>query len=253
MIRQARGAALLLVLPLLLEQPRPAAGPTGAKIWVGRYQEIEAYLRTAECVNMEVLAFATRCSLRPGGPVARIAWRARPPGIYRGFRESYKAEIAAYEVDKLLKLDMVPPSVERRLDDTTGAAQLWVENVVDLKDNPVPDESIRNRWENEVGRMTMFDNFIGCRDRNPGNMLHDVSWNLILIDHSRAFSTSTELPRRMTRIDATLWKTMADLPGSRLQAALSPWLSKDEINALVERREKMKAEIKSLSGSIQSR
>jgi hypothetical protein len=252
MIRQAPGAALLLVLPFLLVQPQPAAGPTGAKIWVGRYQEIEGYLRTAECVNMEVFKFAARCSLRPGGPVARMAWRSLPPGVYRGFRESYKAEIAAYEVDKLLKLDMVPPSVERRLDDKTGAAQLWVENVVDSK-STTPDESIRNRWENELARMTMFDNLIGYRDRNTDNMLHDSSWNLILIDHSRAFSTSTDLPRKMTRIDATLWKTIADLPRSRLEAALSPWLSKDEIDAVIERREKMKAEIKSLPGSTRGR
>ena len=254
MIRKARGAALLLVLPLLLlGRPQPAAGPTGAKIWIGRYQEIEAYLRTAECVNMELLKFATRCSLRPGGPVARMAWRARPPGIYRGFRESYKAEIAAYEVDKLLKLDMVPPSVERRLDDKTGAAQLWVEDVVDSTTSPTPDESIRSRWENDLARMTMFDDFIGSRDRNTGNMLHDTSWNLILLDHSRAFSTDTELPRKMTRVDATLWKAMVDLPRSRLETTLSPWLSQDEIDAVIERREKMKAEIKMLPGSTRGR
>ena len=72
-----------------------------------------------------------RCTLRPGGPVARMAWKTLAPGIYRGFFASYKNEIAAYELDKLLKLDMVPPTVERQLQGITGAAQLWVENVVD--------------------------------------------------------------------------------------------------------------------------
>ena len=95
----------------------------GAKIWVGRYQEIEEYLRTAECVSMEVLLLANvmRCTLRPGGPVARMAWRALPPGVHRGFCESYRAEIAAYELDKLLKMDMVPPSVERQIQGNKGA------------------------------------------------------------------------------------------------------------------------------------
>ena len=79
----------------------------------------------------------TRCTLRPGGPVARMAWRALPPGVHRGFCESYRAEIAAYELDKLLKMDMVPPSVERQLQGNKGAAQLWVENVVDAMD-PAP-------------------------------------------------------------------------------------------------------------------
>ena len=61
-----------------------------------------------------------------------MAWRTLPPGIYRGFRESYKSEIAAYELDKLLKMDMVPPTVERQIDGSNGAAQQWVEHVVDL-------------------------------------------------------------------------------------------------------------------------
>ena len=66
--------------------------------------------RTAECVSMEVRCqYRARCTLPPGGPVARMAWRPLPPGVHRGFRESYKTEIAAYELDKLLKLDMVPP------------------------------------------------------------------------------------------------------------------------------------------------
>ena len=44
-----------------------------------------------------------------------MAWRAVQPGVDRGFRENYKTEIAAYELDKLLKMDMVPPSVERQI------------------------------------------------------------------------------------------------------------------------------------------
>ena len=124
-------AAVLACLAAFLDQGPPAAqaGP-GAKIWVGRHQEIEEYLRTAECVSMEMIVPSTgRCTLRPGGPVARMAWRPLRPGVHRGFRESYKAEIAAYALDKLLQLDMVPPSVERQLEGSRGAAQLWVEDV----------------------------------------------------------------------------------------------------------------------------
>ena len=42
--------------------------------------------------------------------------------------ESYKAEIAAYRLDRLLDLHMVPPIVERELDGRTGAAVMWIEN-----------------------------------------------------------------------------------------------------------------------------
>ena len=107
-----------------------------AKIWVGRNQEIEEYPADRR-VRAHGLrpgsSGAGRCTFRPGGPIARMIWRSLPPGVYRGFRESYKAEIAAYEVDKLLKMDMVPPTVERQLEGHNGAAQLWVENIVDSR------------------------------------------------------------------------------------------------------------------------
>ena len=145
-----------------------AAQETSAKIWVGRYQEIEEYLRTAECVNLQKLGDIElgRCVLRPGGPVARIAWKTLN-GIYRGFFTSYKSEIAAYELDKLLKLDMVPPSVERQLQGVTGAATLWVEKVDDLKGDPSPPSEVsRVAWDKQLARITMFDALIGNRDRN---------------------------------------------------------------------------------------
>ena len=248
MIRLRRVAVLLLCVLAYLGQGQLASTQRlGAKIWVGRYQEIEEYLRTAECVRAEIFGpdKPTRCTLRPGGPVGRMMWRSLPPGIYRGFRESYKAEIAAYEVDKLLKMDMVPPSVERQLEGNTGAAQLWVENVSGVKESASPGESNRADWEDQLARMTMFDNLIGYRDRSLGNMLRDVEWNLILLDHSRAFGEGTEL-RKMNRIDEGFWSKIESLTSNQLNAALRAWLDDNEIKAILDRREKMRAEIKSL-------
>jgi len=220
-----------------------------AKIWVGRHQEIEEYLRTAECVSLETLGpnRVVRCTVRPGGLFARMAWRPLPPGDYRGFRESYKAEIAAYEMDKLLGMDMVPPSVERQLQGSTGAAQLWVEDVSGVKAGDLPSGSLRDDWEAQLARMTMFDDLIGNRDRNLGNMLRDARWSLILLDHSRAFGTSTDLPRRLSRIDQGYWAKIEGLTRDRLDTALRTWLGEAEIQAILDRREKMRADIRSLS------
>ena len=55
-----------------------------------------------------------------------MAWKVLPPGTYNGFHESYKTEIAAYEMDKLLDLNMVPPTIERTIDKQTGAAVMWI-------------------------------------------------------------------------------------------------------------------------------
>ena len=105
-----------------------------------------------------------RCTLRPGGPIGNMVWRPLvpgPPGVRQGFRENYEAEIVAYELDKLLTLDMVPPTVERQIQGTKGSAQQWVEGVVDATDPTVPEGTDRIRWESDLLRMTMFDMLIG--------------------------------------------------------------------------------------------
>ncbi|MGH9257629.1 MAG: hypothetical protein ACRD3C_23975, partial [Vicinamibacterales bacterium] len=109
MIRLRRRVSLLLCLSVLLVAARLSAGQVasprpaelGSKTWVGRYQEVEEYLRTAECIRMEQLpGVSARCVLRPGGPVSRMHWFSLMRGVYRGFREDYKSNIAAYELDK---------------------------------------------------------------------------------------------------------------------------------------------------------
>ena len=246
-----RGVAVFLVCLPAFVGCHAQAGLTqglGAKIWVGRYQEIEEYLRTAECVSRQGTDpfKATRCTLPPGGPFARMAWRALQPGIYRGFWESYKTEIAAYEVDKLLKMDMVPPSVERQIQGVNGAAQLWVDNAFGVKEGDSPDGPHRVSWENQLTRMTMFDNLIGNRERNRGNMLRDAEWNVILLDHSRAFGAGSELPYKMSRIDRDYWTRIEGLTRSQLDPVLRAWLDENQIKAILDRRDKMRAEIKSL-------
>jgi hypothetical protein len=221
---------------------------TSSKTWVGRHHEIEEYLRKAECENIEVFTSTniTRCTFRPGGPVARMAWKVLPPGVYQGFKQSYKTEIAAYELDKLLKMDMVPPTVERTFQGHVGRAQQWVEKVVDARDVTSPDNRQRSHWEDQAVRMIMFDNLIGNRDRNRANMLRDPAWNLILLDHSRAFAPGRELLHKLIRIDEAYWATIEALTRSQLDAALAQWLDDNEIQAILDRREAMRAEIKLL-------
>ena len=92
----------------------------------------------------------------------------------------------------------------------------------------------------------MFDDLIGYRGSESGKYSPGAAWQLILIDHSRAFPASSELPRKLTKIDRALWDTMEKLTRAQLDAALKPWLDETEIAAVVERRERMRAEIKSL-------
>lgn len=242
---------LLVFLGLVQPLSTSPAQEVGAKAWVGRYQEVEEYLRTAECVGMEDIgkgsSAAKRCNLRPGGPAARMYWRPQIPGVYRGFKESYKADIAAYELDKLLKLDMVPPVVERELQGHKGSATLWVENLLAYGGVP-PSASDKSHWETQLTQMRMFDNVIGNKDRNLGNVARDAAWNVILLDHAKAFTAGTELTNNLTRIDQDLWARMDKLTRTQLDARLGPWLDENEIAGILDRLQKMKADIKKRFG-----
>jgi hypothetical protein len=89
----------------------------------------------------------------------------------------------------------------------------------------------------------MFDALIGNRDRSLGNMLRDATWNLFLIDHSRAFGVATELPLKLSRIDRAYWARIERLTREELDTALGAWLDEGQIKAILDRREKMKADI----------
>ena len=235
---------LAVSLQLLAARGQPPSNEGSAKTWIGRNQEFEEYLKTAECMSPEPLssARAMRCVLRPGGPIARMAWRS--PGLNPGFHERYKNDVAAYEVDKLLKLDMVPPSVLRQLNGAEGAAQQWIESVVAVRGDEPPQARYKAEWDNQLVRVTMFDNLIGNKDRNLGNMIRDARWNLFLLDHSRAFGVDSDLPNRMARIDDALWKRIEGLTQKQLDTALRELIDEDPIRAILDRRERMRGQIK---------
>ncbi len=47
-------------------------------------------------------------------------------GTELNFRDSYKYNIAAYRLGRLLGLDMIPPSVERKVGGTYTAVIWWI-------------------------------------------------------------------------------------------------------------------------------
>jgi hypothetical protein len=261
--RKTAAAVATLVLicapaAALVGQKTPSAGqatlarPT-LRTWLGREPEIERYMREAKIVRIESVPIGTSKPMRayfaPGGPVESAAWKTQPPGTHRGFPDNYKAEVAAYELDKLLDLRMVPPSVETRVNGELGALILWVSPARmwdEVEHEPKPD---RAAWNDQVIRMKMFDNLICNRDRNVGNLLVDASWTFYLIDHNRAFITSRDLPVRMSRICRELWDRMVALDEPTLHRALGPYLTPKEIRAILERRDRMARTIAEMTAS----
>ncbi len=253
--KQAVLIGLIVTFTVLFGDGRPIAQepqPATAKIWLGRAGEIEEYLKTADVVKIENLSTGVtkprKAELAPGGPVAAFAWKAIRPGRYGDFWESYKSEIAAYELDKLLGLGMVPPTVERKVKGENGAAVMWASPTSSFKElggvpglkgvkGPPPAQAVA--WSLQLTRAKMFDDLIGNIDPNLGNWLVDPAWNLVLIDHTRAFTATTALYHQLIAVDPELWDKMKALDEPGLTAALGAWLGKGEIKAMLQRRDKM--------------
>jgi hypothetical protein len=234
----------LFVLPLLQAQPKTVC----ANVWKDRTAEVEQFLRTAKVEKVADIPIGVtrprRAYLTPGGIATSFAWKVLPPGSRDGYFESYKSEIAAYELDKLLALNMVPVVVERRVNNDTGAAVLWLEGVQSWETVlPLPKPA---SWSHEIARMKMFDDLIGNSDRNKGNLLVDDEWHLFLIDHSRAFATDTRLPQELQSIDRRLWESMLKLDEATVRSGLGQWLDSRQIQMLLRRRDAMRKKIDAL-------
>jgi hypothetical protein len=250
MQRLALAIWLTMIPVAAAAQATAATAETSAKTWLHQRDRIEEYLKTAEVVGMEELKVGVtrprRATLAPGGPVGAIAWKVVPPGRSSGYWESYKSEIASYELDKLLGLDMVPPTVEKRVKGDLGAAVMWCDGVKSFKDMggvPTPPSRYIGAWVRQLSRAKMFDNLIGNLDPNMGNWLVDPSWNLILIDHTRAFTTDKGLVhKKMDYIDGPLWEKMQALTLESLQSAIGQWVGERELKAMLDRRERMRGD-----------
>jgi len=225
----------------------PASAP--AAPWLAHAAAIEAQLKSADVESMEDIGVGVthpkRAHLKPSEPVESLVWKVLPPGMRSGFWESYKSEVAAYELDKLLDMHMVPPAVERHIDGEVGAAVMWLPGLKSVKDlgGKVPSGPA---WGKPLRKMLMFDNLISNSDRNAGNIMVGQPGELFLIDHSRAFVTSTTLPKKIERVDAGLWARMQALTRADLVRVLGPWIDDEAIDAMLERRARMVSDVDKL-------
>jgi hypothetical protein len=240
----------------LTTAPEATAPASGAKVWVGRHAEIEEYLRTAPIERIEKVGHGVtdpdRAFFVPGGLAESALVKPLPPRRQGGYWESYKSEIAAYELDRLLGLDMVPVTVERRIDGLKASVQLWLKGCRRLKEVGTVKPSRPLDWAKQVCRQRIFDALAANIDRNSQNVLVDGEGNLILIDHSRAFAANTTpFIDEITRTDRELFEALKALDEETVTERLKPWLfGKSSVRALLERRDKI---VERLEGLLETR
>jgi hypothetical protein len=99
----------------------------------------------------------------------------------------------------------------------------------------------------QLTRAKMFDNLIGNLDPNLGNWLVDPEWNLIVIDHTRAFTNADKLYHELQSVDTELWDKMKALDEASLTSTLGSWLDGQAIKGVLKRRDKMQEAVSKLT------
>ena len=157
------------------------------------------------------------------------------------FKDSWKFDVAAYELDKMLGLNMVPVTIERRYEGATGAVVWWIENAMtegNRKEKglepPDPDA-----WNQAIYKIRLFDNLVYNIDRNLGNLLISPDWKVWMIDHSRCFKNMDKLKAQndLGRFSLSFMNALKRLDESQVREHCGKYLTSFEIRSMMKRRD----------------
>lgn len=218
-------------------------------------QQQEHFLQTAEVVEIQTLAQGVTGSRRAtlsNGSITHDAhvqtideFQAAAPstsGYEANLRDSFKFNVAAYRLNRMLGLDMIPATIERRIDGRPGSVTWWLDDVLMaekdryLKKVEPPDSEA---WNKQIFIVRVFDQLIHNTDRNLGNLMITKDWKLWMIDHTRSFRISGNLEnqKQLSICERGLLAAMRKLDRPTLDREMAGVLSEGEIGALLARRD----------------
>jgi hypothetical protein len=163
-------------------------------------------------------------------------------GTELNFKDSYKFNIAAYRLGRMLGIQNIPVTVERKVAGKTCAVDWWIDDVMmdeaerkqKKMDAPNPDN-----WNEQIYVMRVFDQLIYNVDRNLTNLLILKNWDMVMIDHSRTFRLYPKLEnaKNLGRIDRTLLANLRALDKDQVEKNLMPYCTRSEADAVMARRD----------------
>ncbi|MGB5249796.1 MAG: metallophosphoesterase [Gammaproteobacteria bacterium] len=223
-------------------------------------QQLEDILSNGEIVSIEEVGEGVtkprKVRLRSGGIEIDAVFKTESTNIVASRRsqqaklinlsDRWQHEVAAYRLDRLIDLQMVPVTVEREINGTPGSLQYWVPDMInELKRE---QESLAATGWCPLGEqwplMFIFDALIYNEDRTKQNITYaSDDWMLYLIDHSRAFRTLKGRPQDLRKVDlkvsGLLAERLANLDYAQLSGTLGSLLEKAQIQAVLKRRDQI--------------
>jgi hypothetical protein len=165
------------------------------------------------------------------------------------FKDSWKFNVAAYRLAKLLNLsDMVPVSVSRTVNGRPSSIDWWVDGVL-MDERERVDKNIQPpdaaRWRGQMDTIRVFDQLIYNMDRSQENLIITTNWDVWMIDHTRAFRKWTSLrnPAAVTHCKPQLLEALRGLRRPDVARELGPFLTDAEIDGLMARRDLIVAKL----------
>jgi hypothetical protein len=227
----------------------------------GEYDKWEDFLKTAKVVAQKQLSGAEAVTspwvltMEKDGVQHRALWKNALGERVGGFKETWKGEIAAYRLSRLLGLHMVPATVEREFQGDRGSCQIWVdawntmETIRKQKLNPKGIKA--NAFFRALFLQRAFDNLISNEDRHQRNYLIMDDWRMILIDHSRSFRTTKKFTTKliydekfkegptfiMAELPRAFVEAMKALTSEGIRQVVGEYLTDEEIAATMARRD----------------
>ena len=226
--------------------------------------EIERFLKEAEVVKTKDTKKGVTNSLRATLSDGKLTHDAHiqtvdetkrefrtAMGVEFDFRDSWEFNIAAYKLDRLIGLDMVPVSITRNHRSGPAAWTWWLDDVLMEEGDKIkqkiepPDRAYYSR---QRVMMYVFDELISNSDRNQGNIVYTKDWRLWLIDHTRAFRKNTELkkPANVNRCERQVFEKMKALDRDTLKRELGKHIDDAQIKSLLARRDALVKKIESM-------
>jgi len=153
-------------------------------------------------------------------------------------------ELAAYKLDRMLELGMVPVTVRREIGEHQGTLQFVPADTMTERERVADGEGGITPCPRgkQVQAMHIFDVLIGNGARTPSSMLYSPEdWLLMLVDHENSFGMETDRPAYLKEIELAIgdqWRTgLLELNDEVLRANLGEVLDEHRLAALSKRRD----------------
>jgi hypothetical protein len=166
------------------------------------------------------------------------------------FTDSWRYNVAAFRIAELIGIgEMMPVTVERKWNGSSGALSWWVDTLMDeaarLQKKLEPPDSAR--WNRQMQTLRVFTELVADTDRNLGNVLITPEWEIRMIDYTRAFrGSSTIREGEINRCGRHLLAALEALTRASLQSATERYLTPDEVKAMLARRDRIVARVRQL-------